>query len=78
MGVSKFLKGSFGSVDRVFAGHPSDAARAFKWLAHLRKKGIGWKEAQKQIEKHLEGSPKAHVKKQVARAKKLIEPWISD
>ena len=74
------VPGCFGNVDGIFAGHPSDEKRAFKWLTSLRERHIGWKAARRQMSLYLrsKGASKEHQREQLKKARKMLKPWLLD
>jgi len=80
MSFDPTLGGCFGNADLIFAVHPMDEGRAFEWLQSLRKRQIGWKEAQAQIVEYLKskGAGEEHIKEQIERARHKLEPWLFD
>ena len=53
MAFDSELRGCFGESDLIFAGHPMDEVRAFKWLISLRERGIGLAAAKAQVDEYL-------------------------
>lgn len=70
----------FGDSDLIFAGHPADEKRAFKWLADLREHGVGWRAVRQQLKEFLEAQKARdeHIAKQLEKAKRLLKPWLLD
>jgi EAL domain-containing protein (putative c-di-GMP-specific phosphodiesterase class I) len=71
------LPACFGS-SLGFASHPADEERAFAWLGSLRRRGIRWKEAQRQIRAFLDRADSEHIERQVVRAEQMLSPWLID
>lgn len=64
----------------AFALHPADEKRAFEWLADLRARGIGWKEAERQLRDYMaskDWSPE-HIDRQIGRARDRMRLWMLD
>ena len=72
------LPGCFSESDLIFANHAADEERAFEWLVSLREGGIGWTEARRQISEYLQtrGASKAHIERQITRARSMMKPWL--
>ena len=57
-----------------FGQHPNDKKRALAWAASLKERGLGWKDAQSQIEAYLQsGNVSAErIRQEIDRAYKLL------
>jgi hypothetical protein len=63
-----------------FGQHPHDKRRALAWAASLKERKLGWGNAKAQIEAYLkaENTPPDEVRKQIERARVLLQPLLSD
>lgn len=71
--VDQSIAGSYGTEDNVFAGHPSDRARAREALKIANAEEIGFDEY---VQKHRDylkgrGCSNEHIEKQIARVTNL-------
>jgi hypothetical protein len=80
MAFDSELRGCFGESDLIFAGHPMDEVRAFKWLISLRERGIGLAAAKAQVDEYLRsrGANKDHIQNQLQRVTEHLKPWLMD
>ena len=74
----KLLEDCFSQPDHEFASMPAQIDATLDWVESLRDRQVGWREAKQQIERFLEsrGAKEGHVRRQVARAKALVRPWL--
>jgi hypothetical protein len=58
----------------------SDVGRAFEWMVDLRRRGIGWKEAERQLRAYMatENWGAQHIEAQVDKAREGMKPWLLD
>lgn len=77
MKLQDLIHGSFGDVDKKFAGHPADQNRAQKLLMYVIKNKITWEDLKKEVEKYLKKSSASpdHIKEQIKKMRKL-ENWV--
>jgi hypothetical protein len=80
MAYDQELPGCFGNVDLIFAGHPLDEDRAFKWLASLRERHIGLADAKEQVVAFMteKGAGQSLIDEQLARVERHLQPWLGD
>lgn len=69
----KQLKQSFGIVDKRFAGHPADAARAREVRSAIKEGGLGAAEIEEEIRRILEGCEESHIEAQLTAAWKFFK-----
>jgi hypothetical protein len=69
----------FDQQDKKFAVHGREQQAAFAWLASLRQRNVGWKEAKKQIVEYLtsKGADRDQLRDQTKRARKKLKPWLA-
>lgn len=74
------VAGCFGASDGNFALHPADEQRAFEWLTMLRKDEKSWKDAEKDLRDYMlkKGMRTERIEQQIARAEKMLKPWLVD
>ncbi len=74
------LPGCFGCTDMLFARHPLDEERAFRWLASLRSRQVGWTKAESQIKAFLESKnvSVAQIDAEIAYAYRMLSLWLLD
>jgi hypothetical protein len=65
------VPGCFGSVDKIFANHPNDQARARNMLKDALDAGASMKDIETEARKHLGGCTPAHVDEQIERMRDL-------
>ena len=58
----------------------SDDNRAFEWMVDLRKRGVGWKAAERQLRAYLAttGWAAPHIEDQVRKARDRMKVWLLD
>jgi hypothetical protein len=80
MAWEKQVPGCFGNSDLIFAGHPADEDRAFKWMIDLRARAVGWKAVRQQLKDFLtsKGARREHATSQLKRAARKMKPWLLD
>jgi hypothetical protein len=63
------IPGCFGSVDKIFAGHPADTERAKEMLVEALQEISSWSEVENAIKEYLgkENCTQDHIKEQIAR-----------
>lgn len=73
MSWKKCLEASFGMVDRLFARHPSDKAKAKEAFFEAVKEGVDFKEFVKAARAFLteNGCPPKHIQKEIKKVKEL-------
>lgn len=67
------IPGSFGSVDKKFAGHALDSERAAELLEAANKADVGFKEYLTEIENWLKsvGCSDAHIQEEMKKVKDI-------
>jgi len=73
------IPGCFGTVDKIFAGHPLDQGRAKDMLIAALQETESWSEFENAIREYLsgEGCRSEHIDKQIERVKK-VNSYFSD
>ena len=74
----EMVRGCFGEVDKIFAGHPLDENRAFELLKVCRDQSIGWTALEREFRSFLSGLDTSHVAKQIQRARRMMKDWLLD
>jgi len=75
-----WLKDAFGSVDKHFAGHPSDQARARRMLKKAMDAGAKWDDIESEARKYLadKGCLQTHVEEQIAKMRDVASYLSAD
>ncbi len=73
------LAACFDNLERLFALHAMNEARAFDLLARARAEGVSWREMSNAIRALLEsdGCTIQHIEMQVDQVETRFRPWLS-
>lgn len=80
MDWGKDISGCFGIADHKFALHDLEIERAFALLSKLREQGVSWKDTDEAFRTYLQNKTtnNEHIKTQMAKVKKFMEPWLAN
>jgi len=72
------ITGTFGQMDLIFAGHPSDSERAFELLKECRNVNLGMEDLLEEVKKHLVNKEAGdeHVVEQLKKVELMFSGWI--
>jgi hypothetical protein len=76
--IYDLLPGAFAGATAPFGSHPSDAARAQRYLEAAMRHGLSWDDVEKDIRRYLENQNcnAEEVKKQLMYAYSMLGPWL--
>jgi hypothetical protein len=77
---TKKIPSAFGTVDKEFAGHPSDIAAAQELLRQALVAGVGFDEYKLEIEKWLRSNvdDESHIDDQMSKVKSIQSYFLFD